>query len=285
MRPNYMLIGAAKCGTTSICGLIGEHPEIFMVECKEPHFFSIDRVYEKGLAWYESLFDAAGAKPMRGEGSNSYTMKEQYPEALPRLLAYERDLKLIYVARDPLERIESFWIEKRSHGGDAVHHDFNRSLERDRVRVLDNTNYLRQIEPYYDHFPAGDILVTFFEDFKADPRAYMKRIYEFLGCDPRFRPPSLDAGKNPNPYNAKVIVSPLHSRLRSVPGYKQAVKLMPTGLRNTLLKPGLPFSTRVTARPVWKDERKQWALGVLRDDSLEFLRRYGKPADFWPSIA
>src|SRR3990172_8281786 len=127
MKPNYMVIGAAKCATTTICSLLRRHPDVFMVDCKEPQFFNQDEIFARGFEWYESLFDEAGRKKMRGEGSNASSMKEVYPQALPRIAAYAGDLKLIYCVRDPFERIESHWLEKPAHGAGEVPHEFENS--------------------------------------------------------------------------------------------------------------------------------------------------------------
>ena len=53
MKPNFLVIGAMKCGTTSLCSLLDQHPDIFMSNPKETYFFSNDEVYQKGLKCYE----------------------------------------------------------------------------------------------------------------------------------------------------------------------------------------------------------------------------------------
>ncbi len=75
MIPNYLVIGASKCGTSSLCRLLGQHPDMFMSTPKEPNFFCYDHVYEKGWAWYESLFDRADGKLAIGEGTTQYSQR------------------------------------------------------------------------------------------------------------------------------------------------------------------------------------------------------------------
>lgn len=75
MKPNDMLIGASKCASSTICTLLGQHPHVFMVKCKETESFSNDEIYQRSLDWCESLYNKAGDKNMPGEGSNRYTMK------------------------------------------------------------------------------------------------------------------------------------------------------------------------------------------------------------------
>ena len=77
MLPNFLVIGAAKSATTSLCELLGQHPDVFILDPKEPHFFT--RHYELGWKWYKSLFSNAGSYERIGEGSTSYSQKGLYP--------------------------------------------------------------------------------------------------------------------------------------------------------------------------------------------------------------
>ena len=69
-----MFIGAAKCATSTLFNLFRQHPDVFILE--ETNFFSKDEVYNRGFNWYESLYNKANDKKMRGEASNKYTIKE-----------------------------------------------------------------------------------------------------------------------------------------------------------------------------------------------------------------
>src|SRR5262245_31286225 len=125
-RPNYFVIGAAKAATSSLCTDLGRHPDVFMVECKEPNFFNRDESYfGKGWSWYESLYESAGDKIMLGEGSNGYTMKEVFPDVAKRIANDVPSARLIYMARDPISRIESFWMQKRANGDRTISPNFN----------------------------------------------------------------------------------------------------------------------------------------------------------------
>jgi len=280
MRPNFMLIGAAKCATTAIAALVGKHPDVFMIDT-EHHFFSKDEVFGRGLAWFESLFDAAGSRRAIGEHSNTYTMKEAFPHARGRIVAYERDLRLIYVVREPLARIESFWIESRSWWPEElVHHDFNTAIARDRHWLVDSSNYLRQIEEYRRYYPDGRILVLFYDDFRADPAGFMRRCFEFLDVDPEA--PLEGAGGNPNPRESKRLVRPIQYKLRRYPAYRLAMRMVPGRYRWRFSQ--ALFRVRAPGRLHWTPESRRFVLDVLRDDTLRFLERYGKPRDFWKSL-
>jgi Sulfotransferase domain len=276
MKPNYLVIGAAKCATTTIRALLGRHPEIFMVR-PEPQFFNDDWVYKRGFAWYESLFNEAGERRWRGEGSNSYTMHERFPQAFGRLTALLPKLKLIYVVREPFSRIESFWLELRSHHPDFAHPDFNRAVFFNRADLTDASNYLRQLEPYRQFYGDESILVLFYEDFRREPTAVLKRCFEFLGVDPDV---DVSAGKTRlNESDGKRIAAPILSQLRSIRVYRRAVDRVPFFLRDTVARTF--FYQKVRQRPQWRPETRAWVSHLLRDDLRTFLRQYGKPPDFW----
>src|SRR5215207_2554839 len=100
MIPNTFIIGAAKCGTTSLWLYLNQHPQIaFSIE-KEPAFFVRDD-YLDHLDWYESLFEEA---TVVGEASTLYTTFLVHVDVPARIHGMVPDAKLIYMVRDPVER-------------------------------------------------------------------------------------------------------------------------------------------------------------------------------------
>jgi hypothetical protein len=276
MKPNYLVIGAAKCATTTIRVLLGRHPEIFMVR-PEPQFFNDDWVFKRGSAWYESLFDEAEDRPWRGEGSNGYTMQEKFPHAFERLTSYLPDLKLFYVVREPFSRIESFWLELRSLHPDYAHPDFNKAVFENRADLTDASNYLRQLEPYRRVYGNESIHVIFYEDFRREPARVLRSCFEFLGVDQDVDVSA--ASTRLNESDGKVVAAPILSQLRSIGVYRRTVDRLPFALRNRVAR--TLFYQKVRQRPQWRPETRAWVSHLLRDDLRSFLTEYGKPADFW----
>jgi hypothetical protein len=274
-----MIIGAAKCATSSICDWLRVHPEIFFTEPKEPGFFSCDEVYAKGFDWYESLFSAAGSRPIRGEGSNRYTMAEVYPRTIDRLTRYTRDLRLVYVVRDPLPRIVSYWIQKRSHGGEEVHHDFNVAVRIQRPSLVDSTCYWQQLKPYREHYGDENILIAFYEDFARQPLDTMHAICRHIGADPSQLP---DLPVHNNPSDGKQVVRPAVSRLRSFSLFRRSVKLIPAGLR-AKIKTRLLWR-RLEQPPRWDPAVREWVRTIVCPDATRLLSHCGRSCDIWPSI-
>jgi hypothetical protein len=270
-----MVIGAAKCASSSLCEQLAIHPEVFFVACKEPHYFSAN--LDRGPEWYESLYAAAGPEQFRGEGSNSYTMKECFPGVARRIAEYdpERKLRLIYIVRDPITRIESYWVEKMSHGDTSIHHDFNKAVRENCDWFVDPSNYLKQLDEYKPYYDDSQILVVFFEDFIHDQLAVLRRCFEFLGADPSFEIPDRHVG----PSEGKVVPRPIFNRLRRLPFYRSVAALAPKTMRSKLKARYL--HQKVKGRPEWDRATRLWVADVLAEDSRTFLEKYGKPADFW----
>ena len=155
MKPNYLVIGASKCATSSLCYLLGCHPDVFMTTPKEPHFFSYSEVWAKGWDWYELLFSGAEEKKAVGEGSTTYTMKGRYPDAAPRIACCLPEARLIYIVRDPLARMESHWMHLRAREG-REELPFGLAVRRN-PWYIDTSLYNRQITAYRERL-TGEIV-------------------------------------------------------------------------------------------------------------------------------
>ena len=244
---------------------------------KETQFFSKDDIYAQGSEWYESLYADAGDAKVRGERNNLYSMREVFPETASRVASYDKDLKLIYCVRNPIERIESYWLEIRSHGGETVHYNFNTAVKVNRDWLVDASNYWRQINAFRPHFPDDQILIIFFEDFKKDSDAVIQCCLEFIGVDPNV--PIAQSQLYLNPSTGKQIQRESLSRLRTLPLFDTAVKLIPESLRNFTRQRF--FFKEVKDRPKWDPEVREWVADILEEDTARFLEHYGKPSYLW----
>lgn len=282
VKPTFLIIGAAKCGTTSLFDLLGKHPEIGMCAEKEPMFFSNRKVYERGWEWYESLYAHAAGKRALGEASHQYTCAQVYPQAPARIARDLPDARLIYIVRHPLVRIESEYEQvQMGWRGLPLTEEFN-SVVRSRPKFIDVSSYWRQISLYREHYPDDRILVLFLEDLSRDPRGQLRRCFEFLGVDPEVR--IEDAAR---PRNARAdrgertVPSRLVVQMRKA-GIPQAVRRVTPAPLYEFARKRLDRIRRVPPRrPEWDEATRRWAIEQLLDDSLQFLRFYGKPLDFW----
>lgn len=178
--PNLVVIGAMKCGTTSLHLLLDQHPDIAMSRRKEISFFSQGDDH-RGVPWYMSHFNRAAA--IRGESSPSYTKYPQRDGVPARMHALLPDAKLIYILRDPIERTVSHYL-----------HDYLRGREQrplaEALRSFDDNPYLSasryhmQLERYLQHYPRSQILILATEDLRDDAHLTLERVIEFLGVPP-----------------------------------------------------------------------------------------------------
>ena len=151
VKPNFIIIGAGKCATTSLCDLLAEHPDVFVSNPKEPNFFSNSENYAKGLDHYGQLFaDAEGCAAI-GEGSARYACKEQFPETAQRIARDLPQCRLICIVREPIARIGSLWKENIFQGQRTAT-TFERSLREQSDIYISSSNYYRQIEHYRQFF-------------------------------------------------------------------------------------------------------------------------------------
>lgn len=175
--PDFVIIGAMKCGTSTLAAQLGAQDGVFMSTPKEPNFFSDDDVFAKGLDWYENLFAESAAGDLKGEASTHYTKLPTHPRAAERLYADLPRAKLIYITRDPLERLISHYLHEWSMG--AISTDIETALDQ-YPELIDYGCYERQIAPWRTLFGEDRILRLALEDMQAKPQAVLDRVAAFL---------------------------------------------------------------------------------------------------------
>jgi hypothetical protein len=178
--PDFMIIGAAKSGTTTLYQYLLRHPRVFMSTPKEMSFFSKDEVYARGFDWYCSLFAAAGEHQLCGEASTTYSRWPTYTQAAERIALATPQVKLLYVLRNPVERLYSFYGHRMRERVTCDLHTFLAETP----EAIDSGRYMQQISRYLEHFPASQIEVLFLEDLVGSPRKLLTRVGEFLGLEP-----------------------------------------------------------------------------------------------------
>jgi hypothetical protein len=176
--PDFLIIGAMKCGTSTLQAQLAAQPGIFMTTPKEPNFFSDDAIFARGLGWYEGLFAAAPPGALKGEASTHYTKLSTHPQTLPRLAQAIERPKLIYLIRNPVARAVSHYIHAWTLGEMAG--EIAAAVEA-HPELVDYGCYGRQIAPWVERFGAGSLFLTSLETMNRDPQALLDRVGAFLG--------------------------------------------------------------------------------------------------------
>ena len=271
-----------KCATTALCVRMAGHPDVFVCEPKEPHFFSVDRDYRRGWAWYQSLFAQANSQSAWGEGSTSYTKHYQFPQAAERMARHLPNAKLIFIVRHPLKKMESMWLHSLG-GGRVRPGSFNKSVRRNPTYV-DQCRYWHQISHYRDHYPDQQILLLFFEDYRRDPDAVLKRCFEFIGVDSSV--PIPDAAQPSNVSTEHyydrwplwLIRRPRWIRERSDRWLEnKASPITRWRVQHWLQQP-------IPGRPQWEEITRKWVIDQIADDNRRYLEHCGRPLDMWPDV-
>ncbi|MEW4570303.1 sulfotransferase [Tautonia sp. JC769] len=176
--PNFLIIGATKCGTESLFRLLSDHPEVFMHPRKELRFFTEEHAWGNGPEWYRAQFSAAGDARAVGESSNSYTRDPVYRGAPKRIHQLLPDVRMIYVIRHPIKRIESHYRHRLVTG--IEWRSPERAIREDPSYVAASL-YGHQLEQYRRFFRPEQFLILRFEQLISEPLPSLRRICQFLG--------------------------------------------------------------------------------------------------------
>lgn len=226
--PNFLILGAAKAGTTALYSYLRQHPDIFMPDKKEPGFFSMygeeltlpitdttsseyracanlyHRVLKNSITdpeQYTALFSAARGEAAIGEATTSNLYFPRAPENIQRFIPHA---KLIAILRNPVDRAFSGFLHavRKNH----EHRDFREALngepiDSDYIWWCTGDYYIRpgfyskQLARYFDRFDREQIKLCLYDDLTGNPQALMKELFHFLGVDESY---ALDVSRKHN---------------------------------------------------------------------------------------
>ncbi len=296
-RPNFFLLGAAKCGTTSIAKYLDQHPEIFVSKPKEPNYFAFEpnvqptcrgpadsqQLYELLLKYsvtspseYLELFAPAQQERAVGEASVRY-LYETHTAA--KIAEFAPEAKLIAVLRDPVDRLYSHYhMNVRQH---IEPEDLSGALRAEDDRVSQGWgwdwhyrrvgHYAEQLEEFSRHFDRSQLLVVFHADLQAHPQATMQALFRHLEVSTDFEPD----------FSSRAMVghTPRWRKLRRIIREDNPIKtiarqLVPQGLRQRFVH--WSESKNRQAIPKLATQQRQAIRGQFAEDSqhlADFLGR------------
>jgi hypothetical protein len=180
--PNLIVVGAQKCGTSGLHYYLSLHPEISMSRPKELNFFIAERNYSRGLDWYRAHFDPRAK--VRGESSPNYAAYPQHEGVPERMHAAVPQARLIYMVRDPIDRIAAHWVHnfaKRREKG-----DLHNTLLHPNTSYLARSHYYMQLQQFLRLYPQEQVLLLEQDDLRNRRLETLRRVFEFLDVDPDF---------------------------------------------------------------------------------------------------
>ncbi|MTJ12500.1 sulfotransferase domain-containing protein [Anabaena sp. UHCC 0187] len=300
--PNFLIIGAAKSGTTALDHYLKQHPQIYMSPVKELNFFALEgedcEKFKKNflknsnypnfitdIETYCSFFKKVSQEIAIGESSPLYLL---HPKASERIKHYIPKVKIIAIIRDPVERAYSDFLFTRSRGSEPIT-DFHEALKAEKDRIEKNYwfrwyykqrgFYFTQLKRYFDLFDKEQIKIYLHEDLKSDSLGVVQDIFQFIGVDDTFIP-NTEQKHNvtyvPKNITLNNLIKPSHpisSRLRS---------LLPSSLRQSIKSQLINFN-RKKVTPLLPEIRKQ-LIEEYREDILQLQDLIGKDLSKWLKV-
>ncbi|MEY2422424.1 MAG: hypothetical protein QOI95_2491 [Acidimicrobiaceae bacterium] len=178
-RPTFLVIGAMKCGTTSLWRYLSAHPHVAMAEQKEVQFFS--RNWDKGVGWYEDQFPSDPEAVAIGEASPSYAELHFFPEVPARIASIVPDARLVYLVRNPIERVRSHYLHNLDRGFE------DQPLARAVWATPTYTGigqYATHVDAYLAHFDRDQLLIVLSERLRDERETTIAEIAAFIGISP-----------------------------------------------------------------------------------------------------
>ncbi|MDX1742036.1 MAG: sulfotransferase domain-containing protein [Ruegeria sp.] len=184
-KVEFIGIGAQKAATTWLHHVLSEHSTVTMGDTKELNFFTAN--YDRGYIWYESCFADGPAGTIKGECSPTYFFSLDAPQ---RALDYNKDLKLICILRDPVERAYSNHLHEIRKGHIASSISFEDALARNPAYAR-QSQYKTNLERWLACFDRSALLLLFSEDISENPKQAYDQVCRHLAIAPDPNPASL----------------------------------------------------------------------------------------------
>ena len=204
--PDFLIIGAARSGTTSLYEYLVQHPSVYPAVGKEVYFF--DKKFNKGVNWYRSFFPLKSAKFaterrkekfITGEATPRYIHHPHTPKRVFNLIP---EVKLIALLRNPIDRAYSHYQMEIDHGHEDL--SFEEAIAQEKKRIstdekkmnndenfysvnfyrksyLTRGIYVDQLKRWFEYFPKNRFLILKSEDFYSKTPEIYQKVLEFLG--------------------------------------------------------------------------------------------------------
>lgn len=275
--PDLLIIGAMKCGSTTLYRDLMTNPRVFFPIDKEPESLCDDLVLTPaGRAKYAALFEGARPDQLCAEASTAYTKRPDFERVAERARAVcGPDLRAIYLVRDPVARAISHHFHEYARG------NMPRSID-EAVRrfpaLVNYSRYAMQIEPWLECFGHERVRILRLEDYVADRAGECSSLCAFLGIEPR--PDLIESDKVFNRSAGKPVMRGPWKLIAHNPVYRRFIRpLMPLGLKDRVRVTVLPKAPPRPEPPT--EATAAWIREQLEADQArlaEILRAANRPA-------
>ena len=267
--PNFMCLGAAKSGTTTLYDILRQHADIYIPSFKEPHFFDIPENFANGLNWYEKTYFKKAKKKIIADFTPSYFFDKDAPKRIFDCLG--GDMKFLVIIRNPVDRAYSHYLHSKrdfhetENFGDSLKLEFSRLKEHQ--EKSDYLSYLRHsyihqglysemLKRYLKYFSLDRFLFINFEDeFLKDKDLTIQKILNFLEIDSSIS------------LNTNIISNPASQERSKI--LKQIMKQ--TGWWRTVLKKMIPS---IKIRQIIRNRIQRANISVFNPPKITQVQRH-----------
>lgn len=275
--PHFIIIGAGKCGTTSLHDYLNQHPDIYICPKKETFFFIDDKARENSRKWgsvttlqeYIDLFAEAPESAILGEISTNYYACPESAELIKRTIP---DVKIIAILRDPSERAFSSYQMFIRNG-----HERRSFAEVITAKTQHITRgfYYQELLPFFQIFPAQQIKILLFDDLIKDQTKFLQDLFEFVGVRQDFLPDVSKRGREGGvPQNhwlhrlltkKNLLRTSIASLLKLIFPLEKRQQLREKLLRHNIAKNKLDPALRAQLIDLYRDDIIQLQIMINRD--------------------
>jgi hypothetical protein len=286
MVPNFAVVGAARAGSTAVTEALRAHPDAFVCQPKEPHYFAfagqtvafrgpgdeatINRVARTNRDAFLALFPEEGKESYTALGDGSVSSLYYHEHAIPAILEINSAMKIVMVLRDPVDRAYSSYQYLRVRGFEQVD-EFMLAVALEEKRRGEGWHHLwhytgmsyyaESVRHYLRSFGEEQVGVWFYDDLTARPETCVDEIYAFLGLDASRAEATLP----------RVNVS-------GQPRRKSAQKMIAWASRHEMVRAGLkravPFRVRERVRAT-----NLRPSAVSAEDRAELIQHFARDTD------
>jgi hypothetical protein len=277
LLPNLQIIGAAKCGTTSLHYDLSLHPQVCMSTPKETYFLERPD-YREALDEYARCFPERAE--VRGEASTSYTQYPRVPHIPERMHSLWPDTRLIYCVRDPVDRAEAHYQQALSTLRETrpieeafadPEHPYN--------PYSCNSRYALQVQRYLDLFPAEQLMIVDSADLAQRRGDTLRQVFRFLGVDESFESDAF--GQRLNTGEGKIGYTATGARVEASSFARVARSVLPRPIRRSAkAMVSRRLYRDVPKVPLPADVRERVA-DALREDAAQFREITGRRFEHW----
>ncbi len=247
-----------KGGTTSLFFYMASHPDIIPSSIKETNFFKTNYDVNKGVNWYSNLFKGNGRYAF--EASPNYTKQQLFPDVPRRMHSCLPKVKLIYLVRDPIERMISHYMHNLSHGRES--RSFSKVARDTDSNIIQTSKYFFQIQAFLKYYSDEQLLLIESEQLVKNTASVLKNVFRFLGIPPD--------------YDATLLEKKFHeskNKMRKSSLERMLIrKIKNAYLLARIQKITKPFQKRIV-RPLISSDDREIMLEILRPD-IDKLRQF-----------